>query len=89
VLRAAHSASGKVTLAIRPERAQLVAAGSGALQTRLMHTAYLGTAPLHKLLLTDGSTFLLRQSDRSKHTPETGGMVGLDLPKDAQRVLTQ
>ncbi len=89
LLSVPHGAKGKVTLAIRPERARIVTAGSGELQAQLVHTAYLGTALLHKLILADGSTFLLRQSDMDRRPPATGSTVGLSLPSDSLQVLVQ
>lgn len=80
---------GKVTIAIRPERARLAMAGEGTLDATVIHSAYLGTAMLHKLGLPDGSTFLLRQSESSGPPPETGSRVGLALPGEAIRVLLQ
>ncbi|CAN7264465.1 ABC transporter ATP-binding protein [Rhizobium sp. LjRoot30] len=89
VLPLAHEKSGRVTVAIRPERARLVPAGAGALEATIIHSAYLGTAMLHKLGLPDGSTFLLRQSDASDFRGSHGERVGLALPQDALRVLEQ
>ena len=89
VLSVPHAASGKVTLAIRPERARLVTAGSGQLQAQLLHTAYLGTSLLHKLRLADGGTFLIRQSDPQDSPPVIGSAVGLGLPSESLRVLVQ
>ncbi|MCW0001394.1 ABC transporter ATP-binding protein [Pararhizobium sp. YC-54] len=80
---------GKVTIAIRPERARLATVGEGTLDATVIHSAYLGTAMLHKLGLPDGSTFLLRQSESSGPPPETGSRVGLTLPGEAIRVLLQ
>jgi spermidine/putrescine transport system ATP-binding protein len=84
-----HDARGKVTLAIRPERARIAAAGAGHLQARVMHTAYLGTALLHKLALADGGTFLLRQSNLDASPLAMGSSVGVSLPAENLRVLVQ
>lgn len=84
-----HQAQGKVTLAIRPERARIVALDAGHLQAHVVHTAYLGTALVHKLALPDGTTFLLRQSDLDGTQPPIGSTVGLSLPADSLRVLLQ
>jgi spermidine/putrescine transport system ATP-binding protein len=89
VLSVPHEAQGKVTLAIRPERARIVTAGVGHLQAQLVHTAYLGTALLHKLTLADGGTFLLRQSDLDGPPPAMGSIVGVNLPAENLRVLVQ
>jgi spermidine/putrescine transport system ATP-binding protein len=89
VLSVPHDARGKVTLAIRPERARLATADAGHLQAQLVHTAYLGTALLHKLTLANGDTFLLRQSDLDGSPPAMGSSVGIDLPADSLRVLVQ
>lgn len=89
VIPVPHTARGTVTLAIRPERARIVAGGDGHLQARLVHTAYLGTALLHKLLLADGGDFLLRQSDLTGAPPAIGSMVGVTLPAENLQVLVQ
>ena len=83
------SRPGRVTLAIRPERARLVAAGAGALEATLVHSAYLGTATLHKLQLAGGGDFLIRQSDPTPTAPEKGSRVGIALPADALQVLQE
>ena len=70
-----------------PERARLVPTSEGALEATVVHSAYLGTAMLHKLSLPGGGTFLLRQSDPTETAPETGSRVGLSLPAEALRVL--
>ena len=78
---------GHVSLAIRPERVTLVAPGSGQFDATVRHSAYMGTAVLHKLELADGSGLLVRQSETSVSAPETGSLVGIHLPSDALRVL--
>ena len=88
VLPVIHGKTGEVTVAIRPERARLVPAGDGALDVTLVHSAYLGTAMLHKLSLPDGSTFLLREpEDKMSSLAGNGRTVGLALPTEALRVL--
>lgn len=84
-----HKARGRITLAIRPERARILAPEAGQLQAQVIHTAYLGTALVHKLALADGGTFLLRQSDLDGPQPAIGSQVGLGLPVEALRVLAQ
>jgi spermidine/putrescine transport system ATP-binding protein len=83
------SRPGPVTLAIRPERARLVAAGTGVMDATLVHSAYLGTATLHKLQLAGGGDFLIRQSDPVQAAPEKGSRVGIALPTDALQVLQE
>ncbi len=78
---------GRVTLAIRPERARIVAAGTGVIDATLVHSAFLGTAMLHKLALPDGASFLIREADLSAPMPDRGGTVGLSLPVEALQVL--
>jgi spermidine/putrescine transport system ATP-binding protein len=78
---------GRVTLAIRPERARMVAPGEGVIDATLVHSAFLGTAMLHKLELPDGGSFLIREADLSAPLPERGGRVGLALPAEALRVM--
>ena len=90
VLPVSHGSPGQVTVAIRPERARLVPAGEGVLDVTLVHSAYLGTAMLHKLSLPDGGTFLLREpEDKMSSLVANGQMVGLALPVEALRVLEQ
>lgn len=89
VISVPHATRGKVTLAIRPERARIVAGGGGDLQARVVHTAYLGTALLHKLLLPDGGDFLVRQSDLTDPPPAIGSLVGVTLPANHLQVLVQ
>ena len=55
-------AGAAVTVAIRPERVAMAAAGQGTLDAELLHSAYLGTAILHQLRLADGSRFLMRDN---------------------------
>ncbi len=81
------AAPGRVTLAVRPERAKIVPAGSGVIDATLVHSAFLGTAMLHKLTLPDGASFLIREADLSAPMPERGGTVGLSLPVEALLVL--
>ena len=83
------SKPGRVTLAIRPERARLVAAGAGELEATLVHSAFLGTATPHKLQLAGGGDFLIRQSDPAEAAPEKGSRVGVALPADALQVLQE
>lgn len=78
---------GRVTLAVRPERVTLVSPGSGQFDATLLHSAYMGTAMLHKLELVDGSGLLVRQSETSTAPPEAGSLVGVHIPSDALRVL--
>jgi spermidine/putrescine transport system ATP-binding protein len=89
ILPLTHAKPGKVTVAIRPERARLVSAGQGVLDATIVHSAYLGTAMLHKLSLPDGGTFLLRQSEAPNSPEGAGEKVGLALPAEALRVLEQ
>ncbi|MBP9049344.1 MAG: ABC transporter ATP-binding protein [Tabrizicola sp.] len=86
-LPASAQGPGRVTLAIRPERARLVPAGAGELDATLVHSAYLGTATLHKLQLAGGGDFLVRLSDPAQTAPEKGSRVGISLPADALQVL--
>ena len=80
---------GPVTLAIRPERAQMVAPGKGVMDATLVHSAYLGTATLHKLQLAGGGDFLIRQSGPVQAVPEKGSHVGIAIPTDALQVLQE
>jgi spermidine/putrescine transport system ATP-binding protein len=77
---------GKVTVAIRPERASLTTQGSGTLDAELIHSAYLGTAVVHQLKLDDGSHFLIRDTQATQRPPEPGSRIGLVLPTDAIQV---
>ena len=77
---------GKVTVAIRPERASLTSQGNGTLDAELIHSAYLGTAVVHQLKLDDGSHFLIRDTQATRRPPEPGSRIGLVLPSDAIQV---
>ena len=77
-----QSAGARVTVAIRPERATL--ARAGALQAEVTHAAYLGTATILQLRLSDGAPFLLRAA--SGDVPSIGSWVQVDLPPDAIQV---
>ena len=80
-------ASGSaVTVAIRPERAGLTAAGAGTLDADVVHSAYMGTAILHQLRLADGTHFLMRDTKATLAPPAPGTRVGVMLPADALRV---
>jgi spermidine/putrescine transport system ATP-binding protein len=80
---------GRVTLAIRPERARLVASGQGELEATLVHSAYLGTATLHKLRLSGGGDFLIRQSDPLQPNPRRAAASASPCPVDALQVLQE
>jgi len=81
---------GDVTLAIRPERARLSADGSG-IRARVKDVVYKGTDTIYLLDLAGQETFQLRSQNRlgAMQMVKPSDEVGLELPPDAIRVLTE
>ena len=88
---AADIRSGEsVTLAIRPERAQLSAVGtSGTLPGTIEQVVYIGTATVYQIRLRGGDLFTLRQSniDGGGQALAAGTAVAVSLPPAAVQVL--
>ncbi|HEY0418870.1 MAG TPA: ABC transporter ATP-binding protein [Acetobacteraceae bacterium] len=77
------------TLALRPERAALVAPGAGQLAGRVEQVVYLGTDTAYHLALDGGLRLVVREQNRAGATPRArpGEAVGVSVPAEALRVL--
>ncbi len=84
-------APGRVTAAVRPERAQLVAAshGNGALPARIDQVVYAGTDTTVLLSLAGGQPFRLRIQNRTgaAELPAPGAPVGIEIPPGSLQLL--
>jgi len=84
------SVGGKVTLAIRPERAELVPAEDGSQFTGTINNiVYFGTDTTFHLDMDGGGEMTVRMQNRWGHQSvlETGDRVGLRVEPDAMQVL--
>jgi spermidine/putrescine transport system ATP-binding protein len=83
----APAASGKVTLAVRPEQVRLVAAGeAGAIPATVAGAVYFGTDTHVHLTLGDGAEVVARVQS-GVEVPENGAAVGLRFAPGAAQVL--
>ena len=80
---------GKVTLALRPEHAQLTAEGAGLLAGTLREVVYFGTDTHLYVTLDDGDEFILRQQNAPTIDSRfaAGDRVGVSFPAGAAQVL--
>ena len=79
-----------VTLAVRPERIELVVDGSDALiPGKVENIVYFGTDTTFHVALDDKSMITVRQQNRqgSRQRFAIGDRVGLKIPSDAMQVL--
>ena len=78
-----------VTVAVRPERVFLTAAGGGALEGRVDNVVYLGTDTTYQVTLQDGVGVTVRAQNRegARQRFAVGDPVGLDLTADSLQVL--
>ncbi|PTM93513.1 ABC transporter ATP-binding protein [Mycoplana dimorpha] len=78
-----------LTVVVRPEHAELAAAGSGTFDGTLGEVIYFGTDTHFHVRLDDGGTFIVRrQNTRSgAAAPETGARVGVRLGEGAAQIL--
>ena len=82
--------AGRVTIVIRPEHAQLVAAdATAALYGTVETVVYLGTDTHFHVVLDDGTTFTVRQQNsKSRHAGFAAGeSVGIDLSHDVAQIV--
>ncbi|MDE4133503.1 ABC transporter ATP-binding protein [Phaeobacter sp. QD34_3] len=90
ITASAHDdATGRVTLAVRPEHAQLATSDEGLLTGQLREVVYFGTDTHLHVDLGDGTTFVLRQQN-SPDMPANataGSTVGITFPPAAAQVL--
>ncbi len=77
---------GALTLSLRPEKIDLLAAGCGRLQGRIVTRFFLGSQWLYRIDTTLGELSVVRRNDGSPPLEE-GSAVGLDWPADLLRVL--
>lgn len=86
---AAGDATGKVTLAVRPENARICAAGDGLLQGILQEIVYFGTDTHFHVTLSDGTLFVLRQQNGPDAATgfAQGDTVGVTFPPLTGQVL--
>jgi spermidine/putrescine transport system ATP-binding protein len=85
----APAATGKVTLAIRPEQVRLVPAGEpGAIPAKVAGAVYFGTDTHVHLALSDGAEVVARLQS-GVDVPETGASVGLRFAPGAAQVLEE
>ncbi|MDX1711033.1 MAG: ABC transporter ATP-binding protein [Rhodovibrionaceae bacterium] len=85
-----HAAGERVTVAVRPERAILVAEDEQAeISARVEDVVYFGTDTIYHLRLGQQSRFIVRVQNRegAQRTFESGQAVGVQVPADAVRVL--
>ena len=81
--------AGKVTLAVRPEHAGLVAEDAGDLRGRLTDVVYFGTDTHFHVALDDGTAVVLRQQNAPDRAAghATGDRVGVAVPDGVAQVL--
>ncbi|MBV9521313.1 MAG: ABC transporter ATP-binding protein [Alphaproteobacteria bacterium] len=81
---------GRVTLAIRPERASLAPPGAGLAGT-VEHIVYEGTDTTYHVLLAGGLRLRLREQNRESARPRVaaGEAVAVALPAAAIRILVE
>ncbi|MFO1062106.1 MAG: ABC transporter ATP-binding protein [Dongiaceae bacterium] len=87
----AAAAGANVTVAVRPERVQLVPPGSAApLSGRVETIVYFGTDTIYHLRLPDGAPFTARLQNRDGARPPfpAGAEVGVALSPGALQVLS-
>jgi spermidine/putrescine transport system ATP-binding protein len=79
----------ELTVVVRPEHADLVAAGDGTFDGTLGEVIYFGTDTHFHVRLDDGGTFIVRrQNSRSgAAAPETAARVGVRLGESAAQIL--
>ena len=83
----AGGASGKVTLAIRPEHLRLGAVGTGDMDATLRDTVYFGTDTHAHLRLADGTEMVARVPSGSAELPAKGSTVGVSFAPGAAQLL--
>ncbi|MDR3659460.1 MAG: TOBE domain-containing protein, partial [Mycobacterium sp.] len=77
---------GELTLSLRPEKIDLLAAGNGRLPGRILSRFFLGSQWLYRIDTAIGELTVVRRNDGSAPLNE-GTTVGLDWPAELLRVL--
>jgi putative spermidine/putrescine transport system ATP-binding protein len=80
------SGNGALTLSLRPEKIDMLDAGSGRLQGRILVRYFLGSQWLYRIATDLGELTVVRRNDGSAPLVE-GTAVGLDWPAELLRVL--
>jgi putative spermidine/putrescine transport system ATP-binding protein len=80
------SGDGALTLSLRPEKIDLVAAGSGRLQGKVVTRYFLGSQWLYRIETTIGEMTVVRRNDGDAPMEE-GTAVGMDWQAGLLRVL--
>jgi putative spermidine/putrescine transport system ATP-binding protein len=78
---------GELTLSLRPEKIDLLAAGDGRLQGKLLSRFFLGSQWLYRVDTALGEITVVRRNDGSAPLAE-GTTVGLDWSSELLRVLS-
>ena len=83
------SRAGPVTLAVRPEHAEIVPAGAGHLDGELMNIVYFGTGTAYHVRVREGGVFVTRtqNADSSTEAISVGDRVGIRLRDGAAQIL--
>ncbi|MDH0745627.1 ABC transporter ATP-binding protein [Pseudomonas sp. GD03842] len=77
---------GELTLSLRPEKIDLLAAGEGRLQGRVITRYFLGSQWLYRVETTIGEITVVRRNDGQAPLQE-GTTVGLDWPATLLRIV--
>ncbi|MEO1200941.1 MAG: ABC transporter ATP-binding protein [Pseudomonadota bacterium] len=85
----AGGASGKTTIAVRPERVGLSQPGNGGLNGTVKNVVYFGTDTTYHLALESGAPFTVRMQNKLGATQPfaIGDPVAVAIPPDAAQVL--
>ena len=85
----ANKSSGKVTVVVRPEHAELTAARKGGLSGQVENVVYFGTDTHYHVQLSDGSPFMVRLQNRgiAELPYKAGDKVGIIIDDGAAQVL--
>jgi len=78
--------NGELTLSLRPEKIDLVAAGSGRLQGKVLDSYFFGSQWLYRIKTQIGELTVVRRNDGSAPLG-CGAAVGLDWESSLLRVL--
>jgi len=83
-----ESGDGELTLSLRPEKIQLVDAGSGRLQGKVLDSYFFGSQWLYRIHTSLGEITVVRSNDGSAPLG-CGAAVGLDWQASLLRVLAK
>lgn len=82
-------AAGECFVAVRPEKARIVAVGEGGLRGTVEHNSYMGAVTETHVRLAQGALFLVRRHNTAAHSQgwEIGREVGIVIEKGAAQPL--